>query len=74
MTNLHAIVGQNVRTARLAQELSQSQLASYAGISLRYLREIEHGRANALLPLIERLAEALNTTSSRLATPQKLTE
>lgn len=67
MTDLRAIVGQNVRTTRLARGLSQRELSARAEISMRYLREIEHGRANARLQVLDRLALALATTPASLA-------
>lgn len=67
MTDLSAIVGQNVRTARLAIGLSQRELSARAEISMRHLRDIEHGRANARLQVLERLALVLATTPASLA-------
>lgn len=67
MSDLRIIIAQNVQTTRLARGLSQAELAARAGISMRYLREIEHGRANMRLQVIERLARALGTTPAVLA-------
>lgn len=71
MTELGAVIGANVRVTRVARGLSQRELSASAGISKRYLREIEHGRANVRLSVIEKLATALATTAAELATRKK---
>lgn len=66
-SDLLVTIGLNIRDARLARSLTQVQLAALAGISQRYLRDIEHGRANPRLSLIDTLASALETTPALLA-------
>lgn len=53
-------IGQNIVALRKAERLSQEQLALRAGMSVSFLRHIEHGRANPSLESLERLAEVLD--------------
>lgn len=52
-------LGRNVREIRRQKSYSREALAALSGISLRYLAELEAGRGNMSLALIERLASAL---------------
>ncbi|WP_439602491.1 helix-turn-helix domain-containing protein [Devosia sp.] len=62
--------GLNVRAARSQRGLTQAKLAKRARVSGRYLREIEHGRANVRLPVVERIAAALWRTPGELIAPR----
>lgn len=62
--------GRNVRAARVQRGLTQVELAKRAAISVRYLREIEHGNANVRLPILERLAVALSRAPHDLLEPR----
>ena len=53
-------LGQNLKTVRLAQGLSLSQLASNAGIAKSNLSRIEQGEGNPTIETIWRLAVQLN--------------
>ena len=55
------IVGTNVRRLRVAQKLTQEQLAHDAEIDLTYLGGIERGRRNPSIEVLGRLASALGT-------------
>ncbi|WP_067215678.1 helix-turn-helix domain-containing protein [Marinomonas gallaica] len=57
--NLNSL-GQNLKTVRLAQGLSLSQLASNAGIAKSNLSRIEQGEGNPTIETIWRLAVQLN--------------
>lgn len=61
MTDWRAIVGRNVRRARLHAKLTQEQLAYEAQIDLTYVGGIERGVRNPSLMVIARIADALHT-------------
>ena len=44
-------LGQRVRTARRRQRLTQAQLAALAGVGIRFVRELEHGKAGCHIGL-----------------------
>lgn len=50
-------IGHKIKTTRKELGLTQSQLAGFAGVSLRSLKEIESGRSN---PTIEQLSKILD--------------
>lgn len=60
------IVGKNVRSLRLAAELTQEQLAFEAQIDLTYVGGIERGRRNPSLLVMVRIADALSVEPARL--------
>ena len=59
-------IGQRVRFYREGQRKQQAAVAGLAGISVRYLREIEQGRKTPSVPLLYRLADILNVPVSAL--------
>ena len=59
----------DVRSTRLALDVTQGELATAARISRAYLASIEVGRANPTLDVAERLAEALGLELRLLAGP-----
>ncbi len=73
-------IGLNVRRLRIARDLSQEALAFEADIALNYLSEIERGKRNPTILIIDRLAKALGvpivllvvTTAEREALPKNL--
>lgn len=48
------------------KSLSQSELAATAGIDRSFLSEIEHGKANISISILEKLARALHVTMGSL--------
>ena len=54
-----AALGERVRTLREAQGLSQRKLALMAGTNQTHLWQIETGRINVGIDLLQRLAAAL---------------
>ena len=72
--------GLNVRLLRIACDLSQEALAFEADIARSYLSEIERGKRNPTVLIIDRLAKALGvpivllvvTTGEREALPKNL--
>jgi len=64
--HLNEIVSKNVRTLREIRGLSQHQLGKRLGFSNTYISEIESGRLNISLKVVERLARALEVPFSML--------
>ncbi len=58
--------GKNVRAARQKLGWSQEQLAFEAGIKRSYLSEVEGGKRNPTLDVVERIANGLNLSPSEL--------
>ena len=56
--------GQAVRKIRLAQEISQEELADRCGLHRTYISDIELGKRNLSLENIERIAVSLNKSLS----------
>lgn len=54
-----ALVGEQVRTLRIAKGLDQAQLAELAGVSLGTVKGVEQGRGSTLRSLV-RLTRALD--------------
>lgn len=58
--------GKNVRAARKRLGWSQEHLAFEAGIKRTYLSEVEGGKRNPTLDVVERIARALNASAAEL--------
>lgn len=52
--------GANVRRLRKEAGFSQEAFADRAGLARSYMSEVEIGRRNPTLKVVERIAEALN--------------
>ncbi len=52
-------IGERVRAARAAANMTRKQLAEKASVSERYLNELENGDANVSVGILGRVAEAL---------------
>lgn len=52
-------LGHRVRELRLAYRVTQEQLAERAGLSYKFIGEIERGKANPTVDTLSRLAKAL---------------
>lgn len=57
-------IGSNIVSLRKKKGLSQEDLAFYSGMSVSYLRAIEHGDANPTINALSRLADTLEETFS----------
>lgn len=66
---LRRTLGRNVRRARQAKGLTIEALADEAGLSYSYVGELERGRRNPTLAVVERLAVALDLIPHSLLTP-----
>lgn len=56
-----AVFGKNVRRERQANGLTLEAMADEVGLAYSYLGEIERGRKNPTLDVVERIAEVLET-------------
>ena len=54
-----AAIGQIIRETRKQQGLKQVELASFADVSVRFLHELEHGKASAELGLTLKVLSTL---------------
>lgn len=63
---LLARVGNHVRRLRRSLALSRRELGRAAGVSERYLNELEAGRANVSLGVLSRIAQSLGVNAERL--------
>jgi transcriptional regulator with XRE-family HTH domain len=68
MVDYLKILGDNVRAARKALNLSQEALALDSDIDRTYVSGIERGKRNPSLTMIAKLAERLHTTPAALLT------
>lgn len=59
MTDLRGRLGARLKQLRKARRLTQEQLAERAGLSYKFIGEVERGRANPSLTTLGRLSEAL---------------
>ena len=64
--------GQTLRTERIAQQLTQQDVAFGADLSLTYVGEIERGQRMVSLDTLLRLAGALRMSAAELLTKAKL--
>jgi transcriptional regulator with XRE-family HTH domain len=55
-------VGQRIRELRKKLELSQEALANEAEVDRTYVTDVENGRRNVSLEILERLIKALNVS------------
>ena len=67
--DMRALVGRNVRKARLAKGLTQEQLADLSGFSQQYLSDLERGRRNPTVVTLWEIAQVLGVTPVDLITP-----
>lgn len=62
-------LAQLVRSRRVAERLTQADLADLSGVSERFIRSVEHGkrtlRLDAVLTVLHTLGLDLNVTSRR---------
>lgn len=61
LEELRALVGANLRSARLKADLSQSDVEALTGIRQHYISEIENGRWNITLDTMATLARAVGS-------------
>ena len=52
-------LGKNIVELRTLEDITQEQLALRSNISVSYLRQIEHGRVNPTIDMLESIARTL---------------
>jgi transcriptional regulator with XRE-family HTH domain len=58
--------GRNVRAVRKEKDWTQEHLAFEAGVKRAYLSEIESGKRNPTLDVVEKIAKALGVSPANL--------
>lgn len=71
MKKLQQIVGENIKTLRISQSLTQVDLADKAGIHRAMLGHIERGERNISLSTLEKIANALGIEPNILLTDEE---
>lgn len=69
--DMRALVGTNVKLARLKKGLTQEKFAEKSGFSQQYISSLENGRRNPSIVTIYELAQALGVSHVELVQPQK---
>jgi Helix-turn-helix. len=69
---LATTIGQNVKIARIQEDLTQAQLASLCGVEQAAISMIEKGKRGVTLNMLAKLAKALNKREHVLLKPIKL--
>jgi transcriptional regulator with XRE-family HTH domain len=58
--------GLRIQELRKEKRISQAALASFSGLDRSYVSGIEHGKRNASLEVIDKLAKSLEVTIKQL--------
>lgn len=66
MANILEEIGARIRSLRKASGLSQQALAERAGVSYKYLGEIERGQVNLSVEILMKIAEALHVKAGEI--------
>lgn len=69
--DMRRLVGRNVRRHRLANNLTQEELAIRTGFDQRYISQLENGRRNPTIVSLFELAQGLGVTPVDLITPDE---
>lgn len=62
----HLQIGRQIRLARLQKNLTQTQLAEAANLSVPYISHVERGKKRVSLDALVRIAQALEVTLDQL--------
>ena len=65
-TSLKTQLGTNIARLRSEANVSQTSFALMVGVSRKYLIDIESGKENPTVDMLERIAGGLDTTVGRL--------
>jgi len=65
-----AEIGSRIKQERKRQKLTQEQLAALAGIGVRFIRELEHGKPTCQLSLVLQVMQTLGL-SLKILTPDE---
>ena len=64
--DMRALVGANIRKARLAAGMTQEQLAERSGFSQQYISGLERGKRNPTIVSVYELAQAMGVSHEEL--------
>jgi transcriptional regulator with XRE-family HTH domain len=70
--DMRALVGANVREARLAAGMTQEELAERSGFSQQYISGLERGKRNPTIVSVYELAQALGVRHEQLVDAHSL--
>ncbi len=59
-------LGHNIEKFRKAKKLTTVQLAAMAGVRPQFISQIENGKRTPSLKILQKISEALDTTTSEL--------
>ncbi len=65
-SRINDIVGGNIRKIRIAQKLSQNQLAYETGLTREFINKVENGKNNISITKLALIAEALNVSMRKI--------
>lgn len=71
MKELKKVVSQRIKNLRELRNLTQEELAERAGLSYKYIGEIERGSGNPTIEILGKLAKALETPLTQLITEKE---
>ena len=66
MTNVLEKIGKHIKDLRVERKLSQQALAELAGMSYKYLGEIERGQVNLSVEILIKIAQSLKVNAGEL--------
>ncbi|HWQ85379.1 helix-turn-helix transcriptional regulator [Brevundimonas sp.] len=69
---LATVFGQNVRECRKVRGITLEAFAHDVGLSYSYVGELERGRRNPTLKVVERIAKALEADPLALLSPRTI--
>lgn len=70
--DMRALVGANIREARLAAGMTQEDLAERSGFSQQYISGLERGKRNPTIVSLYELAQALGVSHEQLVEARSL--
>ena len=72
MTNTKQYLGARIQDIRKRKNLKQSELAEIIGIDAKHMSKLECGRSYPSFDLLDKIAQALNSTPSELLDTEHL--
>jgi transcriptional regulator with XRE-family HTH domain len=66
MTDVLEKIGKHIKELRNDKKLSQQALSEFAGISYKYLGEIERGQVNLSVEILVKIAQSLQVSPGEL--------
>lgn len=64
------IIGKKIASLRKSKRISQAELADLADLDRSFISEIENGKKNISINVLEKIARALDTTMAKLLDEQ----